>query len=87
MSSYEMSPQLISKIKRIIDHNFEAMGLLAEVSEDIRDPTIRALITSIIGDEYGHVRFFTLLLSSATTIPVKTKMDEEYSVNLEENNI
>lgn len=87
MSSYEMSPQLISKIERIIDHDFEAMSLLAEVSEDIRDPTVRALITGIIGDEYGHVRFFTLLLASVTTIPVKTKMDEEYSVNLEENNI
>ena len=84
MSSYEVSPQLISKIERIIDHDFEAMSLLAEVSEDIRDPTVRA---DIIGDEYGHVRFFTLLLASVTTIPVKTKMNEEYSVNLEEDNI
>lgn len=87
MSSYEMSPQLISKIERIINEDIEAIGLLAEVSEDIDDPTIRALITSIIGDKYGHIRFFTLLLSSATIIPVKTKISKGYSLNLKDNNI
>lgn len=64
MSPYEMSPQLISKIEQIINRDIEDIDLLAEIAEGISDPTIKALITSIIGDEYGHVRFFTLLLSS-----------------------
>jgi rubrerythrin len=84
MSSDEMSPQLISKIVRIINHDIEAMGLLAEVAEDIRDPTIRALITSIIGDENGHIRFFTLLLSPVT---IKAKNCKRDSLNLKENKI
>lgn len=63
MSSYEMSPELISKFEQIIDHNIQVMGLLAEVAEDIRDPILHTLITSFIGDENGHVRFFTLLLT------------------------
>ncbi|MEN6462222.1 MAG: hypothetical protein ABFC94_12740 [Syntrophomonas sp.] len=87
MSSDEMSPQLISKIERIINHGIESMGLLAEIAEDIRDPTIRALITSIIGDENGHVRFFTLLLSPVTIIPLRTKTSKRYSLNLKQNNI
>jgi len=69
MSSYEMSPQLISKFEQIINHDIQVMGLLAEVVDDIVDPTLRAIITSIIGDENGHIRFFTLLLSSVTIIP------------------
>lgn len=84
MSLEEMSPQLISKIERIINHDIEAMGLLAEVAEDIRDPTIRALITSIIGDENGHIRFFSLLLSP---VMIKTRNCKRYSLNLKENKI
>lgn len=88
MSSYEMSPQqLVSKIERIINQDIEAMGLLAEIAQDIRDPDIHALITSIIGDERGHVRFFTLLLSQVTTIPTRFKTSKRYSLNLKENHI
>jgi rubrerythrin len=87
MSFEKMSPQLISKIKRINNHDIEAMGLLAEVAEDIRDPTLRTLITSIIGDENGHVRFFKLLLSSATIIPVRTRPCKTYSLNLKKSAI
>lgn len=67
MSCYEMLPQLI--FERIINHDIEDIGLLAELSENIRDPNIRTLITSIIGDKYGHVRFLTLLLSQVTKNP------------------
>lgn len=65
MSSDEMSPQHISKIEQIIDHKIESMALLAEIADDISDPTLHALITSIIGDENGHLRFFTFLLAVA----------------------
>lgn len=63
MDPDKFSPQLIAKIERIIYHNIEVMGLLAELAEAIRDPTLRALISSIIGEENGHVRFFALLLA------------------------
>ncbi|MDD4171309.1 MAG: hypothetical protein PHQ94_03640 [Syntrophomonas sp.] len=69
MSSYEMSPHLISKFEQIINHDIQVMGILAEIADEISDPTLRAIITSIIGDENGHVRFFTLLLSQVTIIP------------------
>jgi len=69
MSSYEMSPHLISKFEQIINHDIQVMGILAEIADEIGDPTLRAIITSIIGDENGHVRFFTLLLSQVTIIP------------------
>ncbi|MHB1418969.1 MAG: hypothetical protein ACYCX4_05175 [Bacillota bacterium] len=60
-----LSPHLISKFEQIIDHAIQVMGLLAEIADDIEDPALRASITSIIGDENGHVRFLTLLLSLA----------------------
>jgi hypothetical protein len=63
MISYEISPHLISKMEQIMNHKIQIMGLLAEIAEDMREPVLNALITNIIGDENGHIRFFTLLLS------------------------
>lgn len=80
--SYEMSPEFISKIERIIDNDIETMGLIAEIAEDIGDPIIRALLTSIIGDENGHVRFFRLLMSPATTIITRTQTRKKSSQEL-----
>lgn len=87
MSSYEMSPHLISKFEQIINHDIQVIGLLAEIANDIRDPTLRAIITGMIGDENGHVRFLTLLLSLATTIPIRTTKCKRYSLNLTQNKI
>lgn len=56
---------LISKFDQIIDHSIKVMSLLAEIAGDIDDPALLAIITSIIGEENGHVRFFTLLRSLA----------------------
>ena len=56
-------PNLRFKLKQITDLEFQAMGLLAEIVDDLDDPALRAIITSIIGDENGHIRFFTFLLS------------------------
>ncbi|MGI6307931.1 MAG: hypothetical protein ACOX1X_04875 [Dethiobacteria bacterium] len=61
-----LSPSLMSKLKQIIDLDIQAMGLLAEIVDDLDDPALRAIITSIIGDENSHVRIFTLLLSLAS---------------------
>lgn len=69
MPHYEMSPQLISKIEDIINHDIQVMGELAEIVDHIGDPTLRAIITSIIGDENGHVRFFKSLLTQAEDNP------------------
>jgi len=69
MSSYKISPYLISKFKEIVDHDIQVMGLLAEIVDYIDDRTLRAIITSMIGDENGHVRLFTLLLSQVTYCP------------------
>ncbi len=62
MISSEMSPQLVSKIQRVMSLDMQAVRLLAEIAEDIRDQKLRSLILSIIGDENGNVRFLTLLL-------------------------
>lgn len=67
--SCNMSPHLISKFEQIIDHDMQVIRLLADIADDIDDPTLLAMITNIIGDEIGHVRFLTLLLSPVTTIP------------------
>lgn len=95
--SYEMSPEFISKIEMIIDNDIETMGLIAEIAEDIGDPIIRALLTSIIGDENGHVRFFRLLMSPITTrtqtrknssqelISARTKVGKKYSLDFKQN--
>lgn len=56
---------LTSKFDQIIDYNIKVMGLLAEIAGDIDNPALLAIITSIIGEENGHVRFFTLLRSLA----------------------
>ena len=37
------------------------MGLLAEIADEIDDPSLRANITSIIGDKKDHRKFFKLL--------------------------
>ncbi|MDI9479960.1 MAG: hypothetical protein ACOXZ6_04650 [Syntrophomonadaceae bacterium] len=66
MPYYEMSPRLISKIEEIINHDVHVMGELAEIADYIDDPTLRAIIIGIIGDENGHVRFFRSLLTQVT---------------------
>jgi hypothetical protein len=65
----ETSPHLISKFEQIINHNIQVIGLLAEIADDIDDPILLAIITSIIGDENSHIQFFTLLQSPVTIIP------------------
>ncbi|HNX28660.1 MAG TPA: hypothetical protein PKN87_04515 [Syntrophomonadaceae bacterium] len=62
MGNYDVSPRLVSQIEEIIDHDIFVMGKLAAIVDEIRDPVLRAIVTSIIGDENGHVRFFRSLL-------------------------
>lgn len=69
MNSCELPPHLVSLFDQIINHEIDNIDLLARVAEEIADPTISAIITSLIGDEIGHVQFFTMLLSQATTTP------------------
>ncbi len=57
-----LSPDLMSKFMQIIDYDIKVIGLLAEIAEDIDDPALRDILTSIIGDENGHIKFFRLLL-------------------------
>lgn len=57
-----VAPTLVSKIERIIDLDLQVLKLLAELAEDIDDPVLRNLITNMVGEENGNVRFFTLLL-------------------------
>jgi rubrerythrin len=66
MSLRDLSPHLIATIEKVIDQDYRAMGMLAEIADEIRDPTLRAIVFGIIGDENGHVRFFRSLLSQAT---------------------
>lgn len=66
-----LSLHLIPIIQQIINHNVQAIDLLAEVADSLDNPTLRTIIGSIIGDENGHVKFFTLLLLLA---------DENYSL-------
>ena len=66
-----LSLHLIPKIEQIINHNVQAIDLLAEVADSLDDPTLRTIVGSIIGDENGHVKLFTLLLLLA---------DENYSL-------
>jgi len=77
-----MSPQLISKIEQVIDYDIKIMSLLTEVADEIPDPIVHTLITSIIGDNNNHIRFFTLLLSQAATLPVRIKVSKKHSLNL-----
>lgn len=65
MSLHAMPQRLISKIERMIDFDYRAMGLLAEIADEIRDPTLRAMMFGIIGDENGHIRFLRSLLLQA----------------------
>lgn len=62
MSSYKLSWHSISKIEQIIYHDIQVIGLLAEIAKEIDDPTLNAIITSLIGDENHHIRLFRLLL-------------------------
>jgi len=57
-----VAPTLVSKIERIIDLDLQVLKLLAELAEDIDDPVLRNLITNMVGEENGNVRFLTLLL-------------------------
>lgn len=57
-----VAPTLVSKIERIIDLDLEVLKLLADLAEDIDDSVLRNLITNMVGEENGNVRFFTLLL-------------------------
>ena len=44
----------------------QVVELLAEIAHEIDHPYLRAIITSIIGDENGHLRLFALLLALAS---------------------
>ena len=57
-----VAPTLVSKIERIIDLDLQVLKLLAELAEDIDGPVLRNLITNMVGEENGNVRFLTLLL-------------------------
>jgi rubrerythrin len=66
MSSYELSPRLISKIEQVINYDMQVVELLAEIAHETDHPHLRAIVTSIIGDENGHLRLFALLLALAS---------------------
>lgn len=73
MSYNKLTPELISKFEQVIDYNIKNMSLLAEIAEKIDDPTLLAIITSIIGDENSHIRLFTLLLLLADNVASPNK--------------
>ncbi len=63
MSSCKIPTNLTHKFEQIIEYNIQMISLLTEISDNIDDPTLRMIITSIIGDQYGHMRLFAVLLS------------------------
>ncbi len=63
MSSCKIPPNLIPKFEQIIEHDIQVISMLTEIADNISDPTLRMIITSIIGDHYGHIRLFAVLLS------------------------
>lgn len=69
MGSYKHSGHSISKIEQIIHHEIQIITLLAELANDVDNPTLSAVITSMIGDENSHIRLFALLLSLDCDFP------------------
>lgn len=62
MSSYKLPPHVIDKFEQVIEYEIQVIGTLAEIANDIGDPALRTIITSVIGDENGHIRLFELLM-------------------------
>ncbi|MBO8129051.1 MAG: hypothetical protein H0Z39_07625 [Peptococcaceae bacterium] len=55
---------LRSMIEAALDDELKAVHEYSEIARLLDDyPTLQALVYSIIGDEYGHARTFTVLLA------------------------
>lgn len=62
MNNNLLSADLVQIISQALTNEIHAVGLYADMAERIKDPNLRTLMYSIIGDEYGHARFLALLL-------------------------
>jgi len=51
------------KIEAALADELGAIGEYGEMAAETTDPTLRALILAIAGDEYGHARSFATMLA------------------------
>lgn len=56
-------PEIVAALPAIIEDELTAVSEYSALSLKFMDPTLRMLIMSIAGDEYGHARTFQALLT------------------------
>ena len=63
MSNNFLSTELADSISQALTDEILAMGRYADIAKGIKDPDLRTLFYSIIGDKYGHARALVLFLT------------------------
>lgn len=63
MNNNFLSAELVDSISRALTDEILAIGRYADIAKCIRDPDLRTLFYSIVGDKYGHARALALFLT------------------------
>ncbi|HBS92692.1 MAG TPA: hypothetical protein DG577_08810 [Firmicutes bacterium] len=63
MNNSVLSAELVDSISQALTDEILAIGRYAAIAKGIRDPGLRTLFYSIVGDKYGHARALALFLT------------------------